>query len=178
MRTLNSTYAMHFNKRHDRVGHLMQGRFKSEPVNSDRYLMTVVRYIHLNPQKAGVCEANRYPWSSYQEYLRTEPRLIEKGVALSVFGGERPFVAFHKSDDGSDPCIDVGRGRKVIDDESALDTAKQVLWPTNVESVTRLGKAERNRALCTLKDAHLSLRQIERLTGISKSVVAEVVHRR
>ncbi len=171
LRVLNSKYAMYYNKRHDRVGHLMQGRFKSEPVETDAYLMTVVRYIHLNPQKAGIGSLEQYPWSSYREYLEA-PRLIAKDFVLGVFGGEKEFVAFHKDSDAGAACIDIDRGRKIIDDESALDTARQVLAPMSPEAVARLDREERDSALCSLKEANLSLRQIERLTGISKSVVA------
>ena len=45
-----------YNVKYQRVGHLFQDRFKSEPVDSDAYLLTVIRYIHQNPVKAGLCE--------------------------------------------------------------------------------------------------------------------------
>jgi REP element-mobilizing transposase RayT len=65
---LNSRYALWFNKRHGRVGHLFQGRFRSYPVQDAAYLATVVAYIHRNPVKAGLSQrAEDYPWSSRRE---------------------------------------------------------------------------------------------------------------
>jgi len=49
-----SRYVYWFNKKHDRNGHLFQGRFKSEVVEDDRYFLTVLRYIHQNPLMAGL----------------------------------------------------------------------------------------------------------------------------
>ncbi len=49
-------YVYWYNVKYQRVGHLFQDRFKSEPVEDDAYLMTVIRYIHQNPVKAGLCE--------------------------------------------------------------------------------------------------------------------------
>ena len=55
MKRLGVSYAMRFNLKTGRVGHVFQDRFSSEPVESDEYFLTVVRYIHNNPQKAGMC---------------------------------------------------------------------------------------------------------------------------
>jgi REP element-mobilizing transposase RayT len=54
MHRIETGYAMHFNRRHDRVGHLFQDRFKSPLVVSDVNLMNLIRYVHLNPVKAKI----------------------------------------------------------------------------------------------------------------------------
>jgi putative transposase len=65
MQVLQSSYAQSLNRRRDRVGHLFQGRFKSFLVESERYLMALLAYIHQNPVEAGIVErAEDYPWSS------------------------------------------------------------------------------------------------------------------
>ncbi|MDR0626764.1 MAG: transposase, partial [Bifidobacteriaceae bacterium] len=62
---LNTRYVVWFNRRHGRVGHLFQGRFKSKPVEDDAYMITVVVYVALNPVKAGLSRtAVGYPWGS------------------------------------------------------------------------------------------------------------------
>ena len=172
MRIINSTYAMHFNKRHERIGHLMQGRFKSEAVDSDEYLLTVVRYIHQNPEKAKIAKTEEYPWSSYQEYIG-EAKVTSTSFVLDVFGGVAAFKRFHDVHNDAATCIDEGRGRRVLDDESAIRAARMALGSIRIEEVASLPKPERDELLCRLKDARLSVRQIERLTGISKSVVAK-----
>jgi putative transposase len=66
MRRLNGTYAQGFNARHRFVGHLFQGRFYSGLIQVDEHLLEVVRYVALNPVRAGLCrEASDWPWSSY-----------------------------------------------------------------------------------------------------------------
>jgi hypothetical protein len=73
MRRLLTGYAMFFNKRHGRVGHLFQNRYTSTVVESERYLAALVRYIHLNPVAAGVVESpsqlEAYPWCGYGALL-------------------------------------------------------------------------------------------------------------
>ena len=94
MRRVCGTYALRFNAKTGRVGHLFQDRFKSEAVSDDAYLMTVVRYIHENPAKAGVGAVDAYPWSSYREYVGA-PVLCTTDFVLEVFGGVDNFAAFH-----------------------------------------------------------------------------------
>jgi putative transposase len=100
MRHFNISYTGYFNRRHRRVGHLYQGRYKSILVDKDAYLSVVSRYIHLNPIRTGSLEKetlrgkvhylNHYRWSSLQGYLekrRREP-FIEYGVVLGEYGGD------------------------------------------------------------------------------------------
>jgi len=67
MRQLNGVYTQRFNRKHDRVGHVFQGRFKSIIVEKDSYLLELARYIVLNPVRARmVRSAKKWPWSSYR----------------------------------------------------------------------------------------------------------------
>jgi len=69
MLTLQSPYAQRFNKRHDRVGHLFQGRYRAFLVEKERYLLALIRYIHWNPVEAGLASSpSRYRWSSDRYY--------------------------------------------------------------------------------------------------------------
>lgn len=66
MRQLNGVYTQRFNRRHGRVGHVLQGRFKAIVVDRDSYLLELCRYVVLNPMRAGMVEKiERYAWSSY-----------------------------------------------------------------------------------------------------------------
>ncbi len=72
MRHIGHCYVQSFNRRHRRTGTLWEGRFKSCLVDSERYLLTVYRYIELNPVRAGmVDDAERYPWSSVHANIGT-----------------------------------------------------------------------------------------------------------
>ena len=66
MRRLNGVYTQAFNRRHDRVGHVLQGRYKSIVVDKDSHLIELTRYVALNPVRAGLVESPaQWPWSSY-----------------------------------------------------------------------------------------------------------------
>lgn len=70
MKRLSVSYAKYFNEKYERVGHLFQGRFLSQPIESDRYMLAVARYIHNNPCKAKLVQhPGEYLWSSYHAYL-------------------------------------------------------------------------------------------------------------
>lgn len=67
MKLLNGTYTQYYNRQHQRVGHVFQGRFKAILVQKDTYLLELARYIALNPVRARrVRSAKDWPWSSYR----------------------------------------------------------------------------------------------------------------
>lgn len=69
MHSIGTGYARYFNSKYDHVGYVFQDRFLSEPIESERYLLACVRYIHNNPVKAKISTRGDYQWSSYNEYL-------------------------------------------------------------------------------------------------------------
>lgn len=87
VKRIGVSYAYYFNKKYARIGHVFQDRFRSETIEDDKYLMSVVRYIHNNPVKAGIVEkALDYPWSSYHEYLKSgkELKIVNTKVLLAM----------------------------------------------------------------------------------------------
>jgi REP element-mobilizing transposase RayT len=69
MRRLMTSYAVYYNRRHQRLGHLFQNRYKSLICEEDPYFLELVRYIHLNPLRSGLVKnlegLERYPWCGY-----------------------------------------------------------------------------------------------------------------
>jgi putative transposase len=92
MRQLNGCYAQSFNRRYGRCGHVFQARFRSILVETDSYLLTVCRYVVLNPFRAGLCsKPEEWPWSSYRGTAGIdvcETFLAVEGL-LAHFGAER-----------------------------------------------------------------------------------------
>ena len=80
MRRLMTGYAVTFNKRHKRSGHLFQNRYKSVVCEEDPYLLELIRYIHLNPLRAGLVEdlkeLNKYPWTGHSAILGRRKNLL------------------------------------------------------------------------------------------------------
>ena len=86
---INVSYAVYFNIKRRRHGHLFQGRFKSLLVDADEYLKHLSRYIHLNPVRAKMVEsASEYPWSSYSFFIGKSkmPKWLCGDWLLSQFG--------------------------------------------------------------------------------------------
>lgn len=91
MAGLQSSYTQWFNRRHARVGHLFQGRYKAFLVQEDRYLLALIRYVHLNPVAAGIVEsASGYSWSSDRYFRRgTGPAWLDLDGVLPTLGSNR-----------------------------------------------------------------------------------------
>jgi hypothetical protein len=86
---LNTSYTNYFNIKHQRAGHLFQGRYRAILVEKDAYALELSRYIHLNPVRAQLIENPRqYPWSSYFAYVNGDQKWswLHTGFILSRFG--------------------------------------------------------------------------------------------
>ena len=86
---LNGVYTQRFNRRHERVGHVFQGRFKAILVERDSYLLELARYIVLNPVRAGLANAPEgWRWSSYRATAgeQAAPRWLSVNWILDQFG--------------------------------------------------------------------------------------------
>lgn len=89
---INQSYTIYFNKRYGMVGHLFQGRYKAILCEKDAYLLSLVKYIHLNPIRAKVVKSfEEYPWSSHRCYVggvRNE-RIVDTEQVLKMFSEDR-----------------------------------------------------------------------------------------
>jgi hypothetical protein len=92
MRQLNGVYTQTFNKRHGRVGHLFQGRYKAILIQKDSHLLEVCRYVVLNPVRGGlVKDPGQWRWSSYGATAGREkpPACLTTSWVLGQFSGKR-----------------------------------------------------------------------------------------
>ena len=92
MRQLNGVYGQMWNRLHDRVGHVFQGRFKCIVVQKESYLLELSRYVVLNPVRAGIVQrAEDWPWSNLRAILGgiEAPRWLASNWLLSHFGQQR-----------------------------------------------------------------------------------------
>ena len=137
MHGLNGSYTGYFNRRHGRVGHLLQGRYKAILIEKDTYLLPLSRYIHLNPARAGrVKKVDQYEWSSYRGYVgrEKEQRWMESGCVLSQLS-TRPARARRKYkeyvEEGirkriDDPLREV-HGQVILGTERFIEQTKELL---------------------------------------------------
>jgi REP element-mobilizing transposase RayT len=135
MRQLNGTYTQQFNRRHDRVGHVLQGRYKAILVEKDNYLLELCRYIVLNPVKAGMVKGPReWQWSSYKDtagYGRSISCLTKDWILLQ-FGRERGkaemgYREFVREGLKAESPWKKVRGQLYLGDEKFLDKIKKLI---------------------------------------------------
>lgn len=179
MHRLLLTYARRFNKRTGRTGHLFQNRFDRCSLDTDRHLMAAIRYVHANPQEAGIALIERYPWSSFAEYLRAYDNDATRGFSdpscvLELFGSAKGFLDYSLSmPDGSDPVIhdmDETEWERLA---FADKMAKRLGVPLN--ELKTVPPSRRDGIIFALHDGGYTVREIERYTGISKSTVSRIV---
>lgn len=173
-RRIGASYVYWYNWKYRRSGHLFQDRYKSEEVEDDKYFLTVLRYIHQNPVKAGIeYDIAKYPWSSYSEYLGNNG-ICDTKFVLGFFADnkKRAVELFQKfnSEENDDNCLEYEESIK-IDDIEATEIIIKIAGVENTSQIQNFEKEERDKVIKELKDNGLSIRQIERLTGISFGVI-------
>lgn len=92
MKQVNSIYAMHYNKKNNRVGYVYRNRFKSVPIMNREQLYTCIKYIHMNPVKAKIVEKeSTYKYSSYNDYLNKKGFIHEK-ILKFIFSSTDNYI--------------------------------------------------------------------------------------
>ncbi|MDD4172119.1 MAG: transposase [Syntrophomonas sp.] len=174
IKRISGSYVLWYNKKYSRCGHLFQERFKSEVVETDSYFLTVLRYIHQNPLKAGITnQVESFRWSSCSEYLGNS-KIIDVEFALDMFSKDREeakrlFLQFMQ-EVNSDQCLD-NRERIKVSDKELLDYLEQ-LGIDNSSKLQRTDKNERDKVISDLKNIPgVSIRQLARITGIPKHII-------
>jgi REP element-mobilizing transposase RayT len=191
MHRLLTAHAVAFNERHERVGHLFQGRYKSVLCLDDRYLIALIRYIHMNPVRAGLVDrADLWQWSSHQYYRkRASSPLVDTGLVLSTLHGEPvDSDSSEHRDDGFDPwpCHEKlspllrleGAETQSID-ELATDLMSDQNSRLEILSRSRRREIARKRALLArecLKNGH-SLRAIASWLGCTAPAIHHLLRR-
>ena len=177
MRRIGGSYVLRYNRKYGRVGHLFQDRFKSEPVEDDVYFLTVLRYIFQNPVKAGiVSKIEYYLWTNYIDYIERSNR-TDTNFTLDIFDTDRDkavrmFIEYiNKEND--DKCLEIKEGRPVTDGD-ARKIIKDLCKVDHTIDLQKFDLHKRNSYLKALKEYGLSIRQIERLTGISRGIIQRV----
>jgi hypothetical protein len=174
MKRISSSYVYWYNMKYQRCGHLFQDRFKSKNVEDRAYFLTILRYIHQNPLKASlsqtVFDSN---WTSIHEYIY-KSIIVDIDFALNQFSPDRNkalecFKA-HMQILSNDLCLE----EKVIVrlPDSEVTNYMSELGVSNSSILQQMDKEQRNDILRKLKKLDgVSLRQLSRITGVSKSVI-------
>jgi len=177
VKRISASYVHWYNEKYERCGHLFQERFKSETVESEDYFLVALRYIHQNPVKAGIAQnVSNYLWSSYQEY-DGKSGLSDIDFALGLFSNSREkaislFKAY-TNEKNRDECLDY-QARRAKSDEEVVVSLNE-LGIKNICQLQQMNKQERDDVIRSIKaEANITVRQLARITGISKSLIARL----
>ncbi len=169
LKRLLTKYVMKFNKKYQRSGALIGSRYKSKVVEVDEYFIPLIVYIHQNPLRAGIVKKlENYRYSSYCEYIGKR-KFVDVKLSLEMLG-KKEWVKAHQQLVENKFQVE---GRKKLSEE---EIRQKILKDTNniePQGIGTLEKTERDRILQKLKNSGLSIREIERATGISRGIVAK-----
>ena len=169
LKRIAGSYVYWYNWKYRRSGHLFQDRFKSEPVEDDTYFLTVVRYIHQNPIKAGICKnIDRYKFSSYNEYINNAT-IVDTDFCFGIIDKEQ-FLEFN-NEFSNEICLDINDNDFRLTDDEAMKIIWKICKCKSVSDFQKLDKVKRNYYIEKIYQRGLSIRQISRLTGLSRKIV-------
>ena len=171
MKKLLSSYVYYYNHKYGRIGHLFQDRFKSEAIESDAYLMTAARYIIQNPQKAGICKADEYEWSNWHD-ISSRRGFTKTQVLYDLASGQYPLLDYLLSEN-SDSCLDI-ETELPMSDADALAAIQKISGENDPTKISALQKEDRDRLLRRIKNSGISVKQIEKITGISRNIIYKI----
>lgn len=177
IKQISSSYVHWYNQKYERCGHLFQERFKSEVVDTEEYFLVVLRYIHQNPLKAGITkDISNYLWSSYHEYVGSKG-IIDIDFTLDIFSHDRikaiELFKCYNNENNIDKCLDYAE-KVTVSDKNVMDYLTE-MGIASISQLQQLNKELRDEVLRKMKQIEgITIRQIARVTGVSKSVIARV----
>ncbi len=174
MRNITCVYAGEFNKKYKRVGHLFQERFKSQNIEDEFYLLRLIRYIHRNPEKAGICNTEDYKWSSYKEYINGE-KIIKRNFILEKYSKNtykaiEEFKRQMKRENND--LLDAAYIKHEITDEMLMELIKYELKIENIDEIRKMDKSRLKESIQKIKRIrNIKDIQLLRVLNVSKNIL-------
>jgi hypothetical protein len=170
IKNLAGKYAVFFNKKYGRVGNLFQGRFQSEAVEDNTYLLTLLRYIHQNPIKAAVVRGlSAYRWSSFGEYT-DRAMIIDKNFIMEMFGNDiEQFAGFH-NDTISRITSRADLANNRLSDERIIAALKEK-FKIHAATASALPREKALELVKIFSAQGASQRQLGRIFGLPKTTI-------
>jgi len=171
MQSLMVRYVQYFNKKYKRTGTLVQNRFKSKNIETERYFLEVCRYVHRNPENAGIAKTEEYEWSSYKEYIG-KAKLIDKDVLLHYFNNDiKEFIEFTAKGNTQEYLNELSEYeliRKLTDE----DVSNIIMKIFEIKDVCDIPYYFKNLRKTELQEAIQKLKQIQ---GSNKTQISRIV---
>ena len=178
MKSISVAYAYYFNQKYEHLGHLFQDRFRSETVNDMEYFITLLRYIYQNPVAGMICsDVNHYRWSSWCEYNTTLPCDVHVCSVSSVLE-KIPYKELegyvYAPMPKAQKILDFNNDTSIrLSDDIIRDFAEYECG-VKITDIQKLEKESRNAVLLKILKFGAGLRQLARMTGVSRRVIERI----
>lgn len=173
MKRIAVSYAGWYNLSYQRIGHLFQDRFRSEPVDDERYFLTVLRYIHQNPLKAGIChKLDGYAWSSYRDYKNKSNALVEINFALDMVLHAELMEFFAEEND--DICLEDNEQEYKMTAEQQASLYREISGGVSPEQFAMLPQSKQNEIIVKGKSMGIAEYKMAEFTGKSRYYIQKI----
>jgi len=130
MQVIQQVYTQRYNKAYKRTGHVFEQRYKGILCDKDNYLLSLIKYIHMNPVNAKMKNGLEYKWSSHNQYLRKTNNIVDCEFPLSLFSEDKKkrkkqyleFITENKSYEIDDYALPQEDIKKYLDDKKGEKT--------------------------------------------------------
>ncbi|MBE7053481.1 MAG: transposase [Ruminococcaceae bacterium] len=178
MTKILSHYATWFNRKYQRIGALFANRYNSEPVEDERYYLSLIRYIHQNPVKAHMVDnPGSYPYSSYNDYAKNISDITDIDFLLDMLNNDRKkaineFIELNTVSDGE--TYEITDSRKTSP-ANIRRIIMSMIDGKEIETIKRMEKETRNQLIKILvNEKGISKSALERATGISRGTIIKI----
>ena len=170
-RRLGTSFVYWYNQKYDRVGHLFQDRYKSEPVENESYFLTVLRYILQNPVAAGLSKTvENYPYGSGPDYLLSRKGITDTHIVFKSI--DENCLKEFLIEQNDDKCMDLETSTIVRCNDTQAKKLILNEFGTDLPNYLKANdRRQLNYSIRRLIHAGLSVRQLSRLSGIPKKVI-------
>ena len=171
IKRIGVSYAYHYNLKYELHGHLFQDRYRSEAIETDAYFLDVLRYICQNPVKAGLVQNPLdYPWLGCNG-VKDEYHLTDPLSDYTSLNGEEllRFINEPCKADHIEPAE-----RKRLTDREAIAKATEACGCIHVPEICKWPAEKQEEAVQKILDSGVSIRQLSRITGISKAIIERI----
>lgn len=174
MRDFNSIYAKYFNKKYDRVGTLFQAPYLKKQITNESYLMQAFHYVIKNPENDNICPYRKYEWSSYK-YFYNNDYFVDTSIIRSILGYQGLDNFLNDEYFTNEASNYIESQCEKIPDYKAVKLIKEKYNIKTASVIRTFNKEKRDEVISFLRKSGLSLRQIERITGVSRGISQRVL---
>jgi len=171
IQSLMIRYVQYFNRKYKRIGTLVQSRFKSRNVENQRYFLEVCRYVHRNPENAGMAKTENYQWSSYQEYLG-KAKIIDKNVLLHYLDNDiNEFIKYTAKNDVYENLNELAE-YEIISKLTDTEVSNIILKIFDIKELSEIPYYFKKLDEIELKE---SIAKMKKIKGTNKTQIARII---